>query len=399
LFLLLAAAAAFSCGEIRSRHLPGVAVAQSEPVNPWLDSLVFQYDRYLKGIIADTLLPGAAAAITYGDRILLCRGYGQRSVEDHNAVDAHTVFRIGSLSKGFTGVLAGLLVEEGLLRWEDPVRQYLPEFRLKTDQATRQLNLRHLLSHTTGLPQHAFTDLVEDGRDLPQMIESLRDVDMAGRLGETYAYQNVVFSLSGEMMQAVTGRPVDELFRERIFRPLRMVDASTSFDALVNTRNKALPHLRRKSGWKVKEMTSEYYNTLPAGGINASISDMSKWLIALSGKRPGVISPEILDTLFTPEVRTPIRARYRNQWQPLGELWYGLGWRIFERGGFRIVYHGGLVNGYRGEIALHPAYGLGVCVLMNAPSATASEVVPAFLNLCDQYADSIAAWERSVLPL
>ena len=383
-----------SCGPLQSSDHFHDDTGPVLQLNPWLERLTEEYHTYLESIAADSLLPGFAAGIVYRDQVIHRHGYGYRHADSREPVDVHTVFRIGSLSKGFTAVLAGMMVREGLMNWEDPVIQYIPDFSLKSKRATESVTLRHLLSHTTTLPPHAYTDLIEDGWDLASMIEALRDVDLSGLPGEVYAYQNVAFSLAGEMMVACTGYGFGSLLEERVFLPLNMDDASIGLEALMRNVNKAHPHWKKGSGWTAKKILNEYYNTSPAGGINASISDMCHWLLAMNGERPEVVSRDLLDTLFTPIIRTPIRARYRAQWQGLGELWYGLGWRIFERGSHRIIYHGGLVNSYRSEIALNPANGLGVCVLMNASASVASEVVPVFLGLCDQYADSIATWEQ-----
>ena len=130
-------------------------------------------------------------------------------------IDVHTAFRLASVSKSVTASLAGILVEDSVFSWDDPVVKFLPEFKLKSEEQTKALTIRHLLSHTTGLPYHAYTNLIEEGDSLTTMMNLLADVDMVGSVGNVYSYQNVAFSIIAEVVKAATGNTFEDEMTKR----------------------------------------------------------------------------------------------------------------------------------------------------------------------------------------
>src|SRR5690606_22110462 len=270
-------------------------VAETKPVvrvlpqNPYVDKLVNAYDEIMRELMHDTGIPGAAVAIIRDTTVIFQQGYGVKSIGGTDSVDHRTVFRIGSVSKCFAAMLTAILVEENVLHWDDPVIKYLPNFQLKSPEYTQQLTIRHLLSHTTGLPYHTYTTLVEDGMTLQEMIARLKDVN-DGPVGELYGYQNVACSVIGEVIHAATGKTYEQMLEEKIFRPLTMREASATYEGILYHPNVAHPHLRRHRQWKEIAISDKYYNVAPAGGINASIRDMTQWMQAMLGNRPHVIS-------------------------------------------------------------------------------------------------------------
>jgi beta-lactamase class C len=124
-----------------------------------------------------------------------------------------------------------------------------------------------------------------------------------------------------------------------------------------------------------------YYNVLPAAGVNASISDMAQWLLALLGNKPEQLSDTVLTAITTPVIYTPLKWRYTRYWKPFRERYYSLGWRIYNYQGRQIMYHGGYIRGYRAEIAFCPSEDLGIAFMQNSPNSLASRVVPTFMDL------------------
>ncbi|MCB9282444.1 MAG: beta-lactamase family protein [Lewinellaceae bacterium] len=353
------------------------------PPSPETLCAVEDFDAFIEEAIQNGYAPGAAVAIVENGKVLLEKGYGLRSVRDGQPVDAHTIFRLASLSKSFAAFMTGRLVEKKILDWEDPVVQYLPDFCLQSDEQTEQLQIAHLLSHTTGLPYHTYTNMIELGRTTEEIIPLLANVEIIGKPGKVYSYQNSIFSVIGEVAKKATGLEYEANLKKEVFGPLRMTDASASLEGFLHHGNAAMPHKVVRSGvWRQVSPSPHYYNAAPAGGVNASAADMGEYLLAMLGNRPDVLSAETLKKLGTPYVYTPVRWRYFNNWKGLKKAYYGLGWRVLDMGnGETILYHGGFVNGYRAEIAVHPKEGWGICVMFNGAASMADQCIPKFLEL------------------
>ena len=324
--------------------------------------------------------PGAAVAIVKNDQILLMEGYGVRNYGRDNEVDTETLFRIGSLSKGFAGLLTSKLVEEGILRWDDKVQEILPEFDLKDHAQARRITIQHLLSHSTGLQRHAYTDLTERGLSFEKIVPAFSNLPVYGQEGKYYAYQNTAFSFIEEIIRRKTGREYTDLLEEKIFQPAQMDLASTSYKSIKNSDNVALPHVwNYRNRCIATRLNKKYYNAVSAGGINASIGDMANWLRVLLGNRPDIISHESLDFIFSPLVKNPDRRSFYG-WGGVKDNYYGIGWRVVNWPEHSIIYHGGSVNGYHSEIAFDREKNIGICVLYSSNNRHADRVIPDFFR-------------------
>lgn len=362
------------------------------PENPYLRDFITEYDSLIQTIVHKT--PGAAIVIVKGDSIIFSKGYGIRSIKEGDSVDINTIFRIGSVSKGFASVLTGVLAQDNLLNFEDRVVDHYPTFELKSADHTQDLRIKHVLSQSTGLPYQAYTTLIEDGASLDVMIGELKNLDMIGNPGQYYSYQNVGYSLIEKVLEERTQSTYQELLQQKLFTPLKMTSASSDFGSIVTAENRALPHVRGKAEWFERSISTNYYNTQAAGGVNASITDMGQWLKALLGHREEVLRSSTLDSLFTPQIRTYVRYKYFSSWPKVKKAYYGLGWRIVENGDDKVVYHGGYVNGYSSKIAMIPSEDIGICVLTNSSNRFIGKSVPEFLKAYDQYRDKINNWEH-----
>lgn len=369
------------------------------PENPHLVSLLSEYEQTIKKIMKRTGIPGAAVAIVKDTSIIYMKGFGLKTLGTSDSVDVNTVFRLGSVSKCFASVLTGIMAHEGVVSWQDPVIQYLPDFALKSEENTELLNLEHVLSHTTGLPYHTYTNWIEEGTDLPTLLHQLRDVNLIGKPGKVYAYQNVAYSIIGEVLHSATGKPYNDLMEEKVFGPLGMANASLTYEEIMENGNVAKPHLTRRRKWRTVPITSKYYNAAPAGGINASITDMAQWLNALLGNRPDVVTTETLEKIYTPFVDARSKNRSYRRVGRIKDAHYGLGWRIINFTDNTLVYHGGYVNGYRSEVALDYQDKIAICILTNAPGDVADEGIPEFLKLYNSKKDSIRMWQNQRYPL
>nr|WP_245212769.1 serine hydrolase domain-containing protein [Rhodohalobacter sp. SW132] len=339
----------------------------------------FEHD-FEKGLNSERI-PGAAVSIVKDGRVVYQKGFGVKEMGTTEKVDEHTVFRLGSVSKGFASVLTGVIVEEGYVGWNDPVLRYLMDFQLNDPGQTDRVQIRHLLSHTSGLPRHAYTNLVEDGLTLDRIIPRFSQVPLISKEGELLSYQNAAFSAIEKVLEVQTNTDFNTLLDEKLFSPLAMNHASASYDGIKYSGNTALPHIyySRSRGRVPVPITEKYYNAVSSGGINASASDMGKWLLLLTGHHPEVISAETLEEIYSP-FATIHNRRYSRYWQGVNKSHYGMGWRVLDNHGQKIVYHGGYVNGYRSEIAFDPETGVGISILVNTNSSYPLEVIPDFFN-------------------
>ncbi|MEX2347231.1 MAG: serine hydrolase domain-containing protein [Balneolaceae bacterium] len=362
---------------------PGVVEPESEE---WMmdESLAIYLEEFEQnfeeGLIGERI-PGGAVAIVKDGRVVFQKGFGIKETGKPEAVDEHTIFRLGSVSKGFASVLTGVLVEEGVVGWDIPIFNYLENFKLSDQGQTGRVQIRHILSHTSGLPRHAYTNLVEDGLSLDRIIPRLEYVPIIAKEGEQIAYQNAAYSAIEKVLEAQTGTGFNTLLETKLFEPLAMDHSSASYDSIRSSENKALPHIyySRSRGRVPTSISEKYYNAVSSGGINASASDMGKWLLLLTGYYPEVISEETLEEIYNPLASINNR-RFSRYWDGVNVSHYGMGWRVLENHGQKIVYHGGYVNGYRSEIAFAPEDGVGICILINTNSGYPLEVIPDFFN-------------------
>ncbi|WP_299432756.1 serine hydrolase domain-containing protein [uncultured Aquimarina sp.] len=344
--------------------------------------LVDAIESYFSKALKQHKIVGAGVGIVKCDSVIYLGGFGKRNASLNDTINEETIFRIGSVSKGFAGVLSGMYVEEGLLDWEAKVSDYVPSFQLASRKWTDSVTLSHILSHSSGLPYHSFTNLVEDGVDLNTIAGQFKSIRTIDKPGNIYSYQNAVFALSGEMIKKVAGKSYGEAIAERIFKPLKMTTASTDYNSLKMSSNVAMPHRKYGRRWKSLKINQKYYNAIPAGGVNASVTDMAKWMRFLLGHNPNVMSADGLKNVFNPVINLPGKSKYYQRWDGHQGSHYAHGWRIHdfknrETGeSNRMIHHGGHVNSFRSEIAIFPQEDLGITILFNSPTKLARTVIP-----------------------
>lgn len=365
--------------------------SQLDP-NPHVQNVLVQYEAYLRLALDKRLTPGLAVAILRDTSIIFLKGMGLRKAGEPDSVDTHTVFRVGSVSKSITATLVAKLVDDRFLSWDDPVIKFLPAFKLKSEEYTRQLSVRHVLSHTMGLPYHAYTSMIEERTPLDTLIAHLKDLDLHAAPGKMYSYQNVGFSLIQQIVET-SGATFEQVLKERLFDPLQMRNASASYHGILSAGNVAMPHHYTRSGWRSTFISDTYYNSLPAGGINCSIADLAFWLRQLNSTPSDFWASESRDELFKPQVKAIARNRNFWIWQRPRASYYGLGWRVITFKNDTLYYHGGYVNGYRSEVAIHPKSKMAIAVLTNAAGYFADQSVPQFFKMIKQRSDSIQSWD------
>lgn len=340
-----------------------------------------RFEAIASALVANGRIPGMAMAIIKDGKILSVRGYGVTDLRDPQPIDAHTVFRLASLSKSFAATMTGILVNDGVLRWDSHLTDYVPSFQLSQPGAAQEVTVADLLSHRVGLTRNAFDRDLEGNADYHSLTLRLANAPMSCAPGQCYAYQNVAFSLIGDIVFATTGKFYSESVASRIFKPLGMHDASYGLEGIEASARWAKPHVRGRGGWVPLMPKPNYYRVAPAAGVNASISDMAQWLIAHTGHRPDVLPAPLLATLHAPLVTTPTEI-HGSGWRRarLTSASYALGWRDYNYSGHNVVFHGGAVQGYRGMMAMLPEQDLGVVILWNSESPLPSGLLPTILD-------------------
>ena len=363
----------------RQQHRSTFARQALKPLAGAFD--VRQVEAMAQQLVANQRVPGLAMAVVHNGRVLSARGYGITDVKAAEPVDGHTVFRLASLSKSFAGTLTGMLVNEGALRWDSKVVRYLPEFRLSDPNAAQNITVADLLSHRVGLPHNAYDRELEAYTDYRTLTHKLASAPLKCQPGTCYGYQNIAFSLVGDVVFAATGDFYSQEVQRRILKPLGMNDASLGLEGIQSSARWAKPHVRGRGGWVSVRPKSTYYQVAPAAGVNASASDMAQYLLAHTGYRPDVLPAPLLATLHQPLVSTPTEIR-GSSWRRtrLNSASYALGWRVYDYAGERVVFHGGAVQGYRGLIAMLPDRDFGVALLWNSESSVPSGLLPTILD-------------------
>jgi beta-lactamase class C len=345
---------------------------------------------YFDQAIASGDIVGAGVSIVRGDSIVISDGFGKRNIKTNDGVDGQTLFRLGSLSKGFAGVLAADLVSEGQLAWKDKVSDYIPAFQLGDRSNTEKITLANILSQTSGAPYHSYTNLVEAGLPLADIAKRFKDVRPISVPGATYSYQNALFALSGEMMSKATGQDITALLENTFFAPLQMCSTNMDHATLLKAKNVAIPYSKRQHKWMPKQITDHYDNAIVAGGINSNAQDMAKWMRFLLGHNPEVMNKSQLKEAFDPFIEIKGHHKYYQRWPGHIASYYGFGWRIHkfvdgDSDGEKIIWHhGGSVNGYRNEIAIYPDADLGICILLNNNSNIAKNVIPDLYRIVEE---------------
>jgi len=223
-------------------------------------------------------------------------------------------------------------------------------------------------------------------------MERLEQVDITAPPGELYGYQNVIYSIYDPVVRKKTKKPFDILMHEKVFEPFNMSDASTGFEAFKDNPNKAYPHYNRgHNRYAPMRLNDRYYSTVPAAGVNASISDLGQLLAHLTNPDSEVLSGHARETIFTPLVKSPLSRTYFRSWgRGIQSKQYSIGWRIVNYKGRKVAYHGGYVLGYKAEIAYCEEEDFGVAYLCNSPNSNTAKAIPELLNLMFAEHDRLA---------
>lgn len=335
-------------------------------------------------------IPGAAYVVVQNNNIIVLETFGHTDKAKSQKINNNTIFRLASVSKTFAATITTMLAQEQSLSLSDPIIQYLPDFTLAKTGAAEKIQLKHLLSHTSGLMPNAYDNLLHENWSMEKIINRFNRVQPICHPAQCYGYQNIAYGFLQSAIENSQPKSYENLLQDKIFSPLNMTDASLGLTAFLAQDNSAKPHVLRKrikTGkkdqqghaikqyiWRTVKVTADFYKVAPAAGINASITDLAQWLIANLGHQPETLSPTLLAELTTPRIKTKKDLR-RKYWQEhLTDAHYGYGWRIYQFNGQPIIYHSGWVAGFRADIGYSPDLDIGFAVLINAESNVINKI-------------------------
>lgn len=350
----------------------GIAHAQLSATQ--IDSLV---ERTLKAFN----VPGIAVAVVKDGKIVHAKGYGVRSLRTMQKVDEHTLFGVASNSKAFTTAALGMLIDEGKLRWDDKVTDYIPAFKLYNPYVTDEFTIRDLLTHRSGLGLGA-GDLMmfPAGSDFTRedIIHNLRYLKPVSSFRTKYDYDNNLYIVAGEIIAKVSGMSWEDFIEKRMMQPLEMKESAASFSRIKNKTNAIDAHAPADGKLEVIDgVFSETANA--AGGIWSSVTDMSKWIIMqMNDGRYGdapykqLFSKKVHDEMWSPQTIQPVRTSppYNTHFAT-----YGLGWGLADVKGYKQVSHTGGLAGIVTQVLLLPELQLGIIVFTNQQQGSAFTAV------------------------
>ncbi|HKJ03443.1 MAG TPA: serine hydrolase domain-containing protein, partial [Longimicrobiales bacterium] len=343
---------------------PAATLAQAPPPD---------FDDYVRRVMERFEVPGLSVAIVKDDQVILAKGYGVRALGSPERVDGGTLFGIASNTKVFTATALGILVEEGKLEWDAPVVRYLPSFQMYDAWVTRQITVRDLLVHRSGLglgagdlmfwPPTTFTR--------EELVDRLRYIPPATSFRSAYAYDNVLYPVAGEVIAAVSGMGWEDFVRTRILEPAGMAGTDVRLAHPDAVPNAAMTHARVDG--VVRAVTPYHGDAVnPAGGIFSNARDMAKWiLVQLDSGRVAAGGPRVFGPAVTRELWKPVTPMPFGDPPPeLAPLrhdfnFYALGLNARDYRGKRMLTHTGGLPGYLSQVAFIPELKLGVVVLTN----------------------------------
>jgi CubicO group peptidase (beta-lactamase class C family) len=339
--------------------------AQAEDVTSRLQG----FDAYMEKILKDWNAPGVAVGIVVKDKLVFAKGYGYRDYGKKLPFTPTTLCQIASNTKLFTAVAAGMLVEEGKLTWDRPVRDKVPALEFYNDYLNNNVTLRDMLSHRTGITRH---DMIWYKADLSrkELFERIKYMEPKEPLRTTFLYNNMMFAAAGYIIQLQSGKAWEDFVRERIFQPLGMNASVYSVADMLKQEDHGVPFTEKRDTMELYQIP--YYEDTagmaPCGAIISNIQEMSHWLIALmnEGKYEGkqVLPANVLKATLEPAIALPnTLAEVRGFWELLNSA-YGMGRDTASYRGHLVTYHGGDLDGFHSQVTFMPRERIGVIVFV-----------------------------------
>jgi CubicO group peptidase (beta-lactamase class C family) len=351
----------------------GLALVATTPAGaqqpPSIESRLAGFDDYMAHLLETWNAPGIGIGIVVKDKLVFAKGYGYRDYGKKLPYTPTTTQPIASNTKLFTAIAAGLLVHDGKLDWDKPIRSYVPSIKFASEELDRAVTMRDMLSHRTGISRH---DALWYQSDLTQkdLFDRLRYLEPSAPLRTTFLYNNVMYASAGYAIELLSGKPWQTFVSQRLLQPLGMTCTTFTVAEMLETSEPAVPYSERRGGSELVRVP--YYTDdgaiAPAGGMNSSVMDMSHWVIALlnGGAYNGtqVIPRDVVRETLTPSIALPNTDLDTRGWTEMLGTAYGIGRYAGSYRGHFITYHGGDIRGFHSQVSLMPADSIGVIVMV-----------------------------------
>jgi CubicO group peptidase (beta-lactamase class C family) len=357
---------------VRVLLLSTIALALVHPLasqtpNRNIGAKLGDFDSWMSKTLQDWNVPGIGVGIVVGDKLVFARGYGYRDYGQKLPFTPHTLFQIASNSKLFTAVAAGLLVEEGKLTWDKPVRESVPSIQFYNDYLNATVTLRDMLSHRTGITRHdTIWYRAPDTRR--ELFDKLRYIEPKEPPRTVFLYNNMMYAAAGYLIELQSGKSWEDFVRERIFKVLDMGNSVFTVAEMIRRPDFGVTYTEKRDSFEIYKIP--YYEDTqamaPAGAIISDIEDMSHWLIALmnEGKYRGkqILPARVLRETIQPAIAQPnTLGEVRGWWEILNPA-YGMGRSTASYRGHLLTYHGGDLDGFHSQVSFMPQERIGVIV-------------------------------------
>ena len=339
-----------------------------------------QIDQLVEKVRKQFDVPGAAVAITYKGKLVHQKGYGVDDIRDPQPVSTQTMFKIASDTKAFTTAALALLVQQGKVAWDAPVKEYLKDFQMYDPWVTERFTLVDLLTHRSGMGLGA-GDLMlwpePSGFSRQEVVHNLRYLPGDTSLFRAdYAYDNLLYIVAGQVIEAVSGKSWEAFVEQELMAPLGMQHCIAGHVPEHLKEFEAIPHknVEGELAVVIREQGSGPLVSAPAGGIRCSLADMTRWMQMWLDDEAALISAKQKSLMWSPYTIMGIGSTAR-EYDRTHFAAYGLGWRLHDYHGYLRVHHTGALAGMRAHLSLFPELDLGVMVMLNKGSSDAREAI------------------------
>jgi CubicO group peptidase (beta-lactamase class C family) len=342
-------------------------VAQAQA--PDVTSKLSGFDSYMEQVLKDWNTPGIGVGIVVNDKLVFAKGYGYRDYEKKLPFTPATLCQIASNSKLFTAVSAGMLVEEGKLTWDKPVRESVPTIQFYNDQLNNNVTLRDMLAHRTGVTRHD-SIWFKSPFTRKELFEKLKYLEPQEPMRETFLYNNLMYAAAGQIIELKSAKRWEDFVREKIFAPLDMKTTTFTISEMTQRPDHGVPYKEKRDSFELYKIP--YYEDTegiaPAGAIISNIDELSHWLIALmnDGKynRKQVLPANVLKATLQPAIGLPnVAGEALGYWELLNPA-YGMGRQTAAYRGHLMTFHGGDLPGFHSQVSFMPNDKIGVIVLV-----------------------------------
>jgi len=327
-------------------------------------------DTLVEKTLADFKIPGVAVAIVKNNNVILSKGYGYRDLENNIKVDKNTLFQIASNSKSMTAAALSILIDEGLLNWNDKVIDHLPQFKLFDPYVTREFNIIDLITHRSGLPLGA-GDLLffpnADKTSVADVYNAMATIEPTSSFRSEFAYDNQLYILAGEVVAKISGMSWSDFIESKLFPLMAIEGCFAQHSNVPKNANQAIPYVYLDNKFSPVDFMNDEIGA-PAGGVNCSVEQLTKWLYVQLNQGKSVNEKVVFSKERHQEMLSPVtivRNTINKETKKVDTLSYALGWFLSEKFNHQIISHGGGLGGMYTQVLLVPELDMGVLIFTN----------------------------------